>query len=119
MIAIIAAIVFLIEHQNKMPYHAKYAINYIEFKTHDLEQTKAFYSTLFGWKFTDYGPTYTAFTKSGIEGGFELSKDPVSNGALVVLYHEHLEEILKKKKLQEQKLLWIFSLFPVDDDSNF
>ena len=24
-------------------------INYIEFKTHDLEQTKAFYSTLFGW----------------------------------------------------------------------
>lgn len=87
-------------------------INYIEFKTHDLEQTKAFYSTLFGWKFTDYGPTYTAFTKSGIEGGFELSKDPISNGVLVVLYHEHLEEILKKIEAAGAKITVDIFSFP-------
>lgn len=68
-------------------------INYVEFKAKDLEQVKQFYTKAFGWTFTDYGPTYTAFSNSGLEGGFEKSTDEVVNGALVVLYHEHLEEI--------------------------
>ena len=34
-------------------------INYIEFKSTDLQKTKAFYGEAFGWSFTDYGPTYT------------------------------------------------------------
>lgn len=76
-------------------------INYIEFKSHDLEATKKFYSSVFGWKFTDYGPSYTAFAESGIEGGFELSENPIVNGVLVVLYHENLEEI--QKQVEEAK----------------
>lgn len=36
-------------------------INYIEFKTNNLSQTKDFYSKVFGWNFIDYGPTYSAF----------------------------------------------------------
>ncbi|SHI60224.1 VOC family protein [Aquimarina spongiae] len=68
-------------------------INYIEFKAKDLEAVKAFYIKAFGWKFTDYGPGYTAFADSGLEGGFEKSDDPIVNGVLVVLYHANLEEI--------------------------
>ena len=79
-------------------------INYIEFKSHDLEATKTFYSSIFGWKFTDYGPTYTAFAESGIEGGFELSGDAIVNGALVVLYHENLEEIQKQVEAAGAKI---------------
>ena len=48
-------------------------INYIEFKAHDLKKIKTFYTTVFGWTFTDYGPTYTAFSDSGIAGGFEYT----------------------------------------------
>lgn len=70
-------------------------INYIEFKSTDLEQTKQFYNKAFGWTFTDYGPTYTAFSDSGVEGGFELTEDPIKNGVLVVLHHENLEAIKK------------------------
>jgi predicted enzyme related to lactoylglutathione lyase len=73
-------------------------INYIEFKAANLEAIKAFYQEAFGWKFTDYGPTYTAFSESGLEGGFEKSEDKIINGALVVLYHENLEEIQEKLK---------------------
>lgn len=69
-------------------------INYVEFKAKDLEAVKAFYSTVFGWTFTDYGPTYTAFENSGLMGGFEQSDEPVVNGALVILYHKSLEEVL-------------------------
>lgn len=71
-------------------------INYIELKSTDLVLTKAFYSQAFGWVFTDYGPTYTAFTNSGLEGGFELTDGPIVNGVLVVLHHDNLEEIQEK-----------------------
>lgn len=68
-------------------------IDYIEFKSTDLEKTKMFYSDVFGWSFTDYGPTYTSFSKSGVAGGFELTDQPITNGALVVLYHKDLVNI--------------------------
>ena len=71
-------------------------INYVEFKANDLEQVKAFYQEAFAWEFTDYGPTYTAFSNSGLEGGFEKTDQAISNGALVVLYDENLEAVMDK-----------------------
>ncbi|MGX1930737.1 VOC family protein [Flagellimonas sp. 2504JD4-2] len=70
-------------------------INYVEFKASNLEEIKEFYSKCFGWTFTDYGPTYTSFAESGLEGGFEKSDEDVINGALIVLYHEDLLHIQK------------------------
>nr|WP_297786627.1 VOC family protein [uncultured Allomuricauda sp.] len=71
-------------------------IDYIEFKATDLEKTKRFYGQTFGWTFTDYGPTYTSFAESGVAGGFELTHDPITNGALIVLYFKNLIEIRDK-----------------------
>jgi len=68
-------------------------INYVEFLAHDLEKIKAFYTAAFNWTFTDYGPTYIAFSNSGLEGGFEKTDEAIVNGALVVLYHQNLDEI--------------------------
>lgn len=68
-------------------------IDYIEFKVPDLEQIKRFYTACFEWEFTDYGEGYTAFSSSGLAGGFERSERPVINGALVVLYHSDLAGI--------------------------
>ena len=42
-------------------------INYVEFKSTDLEATKTFYSNAFGWQFTDYGDSYIAFENSGLQ----------------------------------------------------
>ena len=71
-------------------------INYVEFKAHDLNKIKEFYTKVFNWKFTDYGPTYCSFEDSGVAGGFEFTKEPIVNGALVVLYHNNLEKIQKQ-----------------------
>ena len=71
-------------------------INYIEFKAHDLEKIKTFYSQVFGWAFTDYGPSYTSFGESGVFGGFEKTDAPIVNGALVVLYHKDLKQCKNK-----------------------
>ncbi|MEM7572910.1 MAG: VOC family protein [Bacteroidota bacterium] len=70
-------------------------INYVEFKAKDMEAIRRFYSAAFGWTFTDYGPNYTAFSESGVAGGFEYTEEPIVNGALVVLHHEDLESCRK------------------------
>jgi len=71
-------------------------INYVEFKAKDLEKIKEFYTTSFDWTFTDYGPTYVAFSESGIQGGFEKTESEIINGALIILYHKNLELIKSK-----------------------
>lgn len=71
---------------------ASNTINYIEFKAHDLNTIKTFYSNVFGWKFTDYGDNYSSFSniESGLDGGFEKTTEAIVNGVLVVLYNEDL-----------------------------
>lgn len=71
-------------------------INYVEFKAKDLEKIKEFYMASFDWTFTDYGPTYTAFSESGLEGGFEKTENEIIKGALIVLYHNNLDLIKNK-----------------------
>ena len=68
-------------------------INYVEFTAPDLEKIKTFYTSAFGWRFIDYGPTYTAFTDCGLEGGFDQSDEKIVNGALIILYHQDLNQI--------------------------
>ena len=75
----------------KMSNHEK--LNYVEYPACDLTATKSFFTNVFNWQFTDYGPEYTAFNGSGLDGGFYKTDQPVVNGALVVLYHNNLEDI--------------------------
>ena len=70
-------------------------ISYIEFKAKDITQTKEFYNSVFGWKFTDYGDVYTSFSESGVYGGFEKTDEPLTHGVLVVLYHQDLKGVIQ------------------------
>ena len=70
-------------------------INYIELPTTDIESTKTFYSEVFGWVFTDWGPEYASFAKAGIDGGFRLVDAVESGGTLVVLYHHDLRRMVE------------------------
>ena len=71
-------------------------INYVEFKANDLEKIKGFYTKIFNWAFTNYGPTYIAFSESGLKGGFEKTENEIINGALIVLYHKNLTSVKNK-----------------------
>ena len=68
-------------------------VDYVEFLTSDIEEIKSFYSEVFGWEFTDYGPEYTSFTDGRLGGGFALAPKVTAGGPLVVLYSTNLEEI--------------------------
>lgn len=69
-------------------------INYVEFPAKNITLVKAFFTAVFEWEFTDYGPDYTAFENQGLDGGFFTSEQTTStkNGsALVVFYSNALE----------------------------
>ncbi|HEX8797921.1 MAG TPA: VOC family protein, partial [Terriglobales bacterium] len=71
-------------------------MDYIEFPASDIEATKRFYNSVFGWTFTDYGPNYTSFHDGRLAGGFTMSAKPVKGGPLVVLYAKAFEDTRQK-----------------------
>lgn len=96
-----------------MPQHE--TINYLEFPSRDLASTRAFFSTVFGWTFTDYGPDYSAFTAQGIEGGFYQSTLVASSqngGALIVFYSRDLEQTQAKIEAAGGTILKPIFTFP-------
>lgn len=68
-------------------------LDYIEFAVKDIEQTKVFYSKVFGWTFTDYAPTYCEFSDGRMKGGFHTHEPVEPGGPLVVLYHSDLQKV--------------------------
>jgi predicted enzyme related to lactoylglutathione lyase len=76
-----------------------HTIDYLEFGATDIPKTKAFYSAVFGWKFTDYGPDYVAFeaAQPAGGGGFTTDRKP-GTSPLVVLHSRALEATLASVK---------------------
>lgn len=76
-------------------------INYLELPAKDIIASKQFFSQTFNWKFTDYGPDYSAFSaaSAGLEGGFyraDLAASTYSGSALIVLFSNNLEQTEQK-----------------------
>lgn len=90
-------------------------INYLEMPASDLNETKQFFSTVFGWAFIDYGPEYMAIANAGIDGGF-FKSDKASttrNGSvLVVLYSSELETTLAKVQAAGGQVIQDIFAFP-------
>jgi uncharacterized protein len=71
-------------------------INYIEFSTTDIAQTKQFYASVFGWAFKDWGSDYidTKPEVAGIALGFrrgQAAQTQADCAPLVVLYSADLK----------------------------
>lgn len=74
-------------------------LNYLEIPAKDIAATKTFFTKVFGWVFTDYGPEYTAFDNQGLEGGFYQSNKistPKTGAILPIFYSKDLPETQTK-----------------------
>ena len=90
-------------------------INYVEFPSKDIESTKAFFTTVFGWSFVDYEPEYSAFSNEGIDGGFfksDLSVSTQTGSALIVFYSKELENTQLKIENAGGKIIKPIFSFP-------
>ncbi len=96
-----------------MDQHEK--INYVELPARDLEKAKAFFSQVFGWQFTDYGPDYAAFANAGLDGGFyraDLASSSEAGAALVVFYSRDLEQTLSRITASGGRIIKPIFAFP-------
>ncbi len=84
------------EHDHQM--------DYVEFPATNIEATKRFYNSVFGWKFADYGPDYTSFHDGRLSGGFRKEKKIKSAGPLIVLYSSDLDAIQRRIMLADGKI---------------
>lgn len=69
-----------------------HVIDYIEFSVTDIVEAKRFYTEVFGWEFTDYGPGYSGIKAEGREfGGFNQVETVSAGGVLAVLWSDEIE----------------------------
>ena len=71
-----------------------HAINYVEITVTDMDEAQHFYGTAFGWRFTDYAPTYAGIQApegDGEVGGLSLGQNVERGGPLVLLYSDDLD----------------------------
>jgi len=90
-------------------------MNYVELPAKDLAGTKAFFESVFGWSFVDYGPEYTAFENQGLDGGFfksDLASSTEKGAALIVFYSNQLEATLAKVETAGGSILRPIYSFP-------
>lgn len=69
-------------------------INYIEFPAKDMAATKTFFTDVFDWSFTEYGPDYMDARGGGLSVGFyksDLAAHYQKGSALIVFYSKELE----------------------------
>ena len=67
-------------------------IDYVELPSataHEL--TRAFYASAFGWKFTDYGPEYSATTSGDVDLGLNGGREDALSAPLPVIRVADLE----------------------------
>jgi len=84
-------------------------VDYVEFHGPDLDKAEGFYGPLFGWRFTDYGPQYRAFSDGRMDGGFSPGAAAIP---LVVLYADDLDATAVKVAAAGAKIVKPIFAFP-------
>lgn len=64
---------------------------YIELPATNTDKMKAFYGSLFGWSFQDWGADYTAFSESGVDGGFNAGDGHRTKAPLVIIETDDIQ----------------------------
>ena len=87
-------------------------IDNIEFAVSDIARSRAFYDKVFGWTFTDYGPSYCEFTDGRMTGGLAKGNPVTPGGPLVILYAEDLAATQRRLEDAGAKILKPAFAFP-------
>lgn len=69
-------------------------INYVELPSKSFGAAKDFYAKAFGWKLTDFGPTYAATMTGDVDLGLQGDMPEATAAPLVVIDVDNLEDAL-------------------------
>src|SRR5687768_5821360 len=95
-------------------------IDYVELRVRDIAMIKAFYGTVFGWEFTDYGPEYCEFRDGRLSGGFAKGEPPPNpGGPLVIIYADDLPALVEAVRKAGGKIAKPVFSFPGGERFHF
>jgi len=66
-------------------------INFIELPAGDLGAARTFYSTVFGWKLTDFGPSYSCTMTGNVDLGLQGDMSEAPRAPLPVVLVDNIE----------------------------
>jgi len=66
-------------------------INFIELPARDLGAARIFYSTVFGWKLTDFDPSYSCTTNGNVDLGLQGDVTEAPSAPLPVVLVDDIE----------------------------
>ena len=69
-------------------------LNFIELPTTDVAITKTFYSSVFGWGLTDFGPTYSCTMTGDVDLGLQGDPTEATHAPLAVIAVDDLDRAL-------------------------
>lgn len=93
----------------------KNTIDLIEFPGRDVQtvsRLKAFYGTVFGWSFKDWGDDYVDTASSGVGAGFNADPEHCPSHPLAVVYTTDLEAAQRSVERSGGKLTRATFEFP-------
>lgn len=70
---------------------SKSVIDYLELPSIDGAASRAFLEAAFGWRFTSYGPSYSAIDDAGIDTGIQSDPRETTGAPLIIIRAEDLE----------------------------
>lgn len=73
----------------------KARLNYVEIAATDVAKSQKFYENAFGWKMTQFGPTYAATTTDDVDLGLQGDKSEAPKAPLPIVQVDDLEAALK------------------------
>jgi uncharacterized protein len=69
-------------------------INFVELPAKNLAETKSFYSRVFGWSLTDFGPSYSCTLNGDVDIGLQGDSAEATAQPLAVIAVDDLEKAL-------------------------
>ena len=73
-------------------------INFVELPAKNIAEAKSFYSQVFGWALTDFGPSYSCTLTGDVDIGLQGDSTEATAQPLAVIAVENLEEALAAVK---------------------
>src|SRR5882724_7821604 len=87
-------------------------INFVELPAKDITAAKAFYSQVFGWQLTDFGPTYSCTVTGDVDLGLQGDTTEATSAPLAVIAVDDLENALASVEKAGGKIVKPIFSFP-------
>jgi len=90
----------------------KARLNYLELPVADTVQATTFYGAVFGWAFSDFGPTYAASTTGDTDIGFQADEAQKTAAALPVIEVDDIHAALAAVETAGGRVTMAIFTFP-------